>query len=1355
MLASSFGDPVIGVDVHFQLMPAPPAPPIPAPIPNPFTGVVFDPVGLAVGIAIGAAVSAVLGAPIQGPVLYWGAFPATNTGTEAKHVPGHILIPPGVGWAPFPKTPKPVIHPGEVPAPGLPVKPENDAVVVFGSKTVTVMGSNAVRLGDIALSCSEPVRLPSSVVMAVPKGAPILIGGPPSLDIMAAILASLRTRFVSDSLHAALSRLKPSRFRNFLNRAVCFFTGHPVDVASGRVMTSAVDFDLPGTLRFPIERVYSSAFADRAGVLGHGWSLSADQAIWRERGRVVLLAEDGREIEFDTFDCPDHTMRPGQTVWNRAERLSLRCELDGKWQVVDAQGTVRQFEPVGRDDGRAMLTRMFDRARSETIELSYDKLGRLQTMRNAAGVRLLFRHDAAGRIRDIHVAAAGDRSGRLHRRFVYDAHGDLIEATDALGHRWRYGYVTHLLTQETNRNGLSFYFVYDGLGADARCVRTWGDDGIYDHALAYDTGNHTTFVTNSLGAVTQYHTDLVGRVTKIVAPHGGETTIEYDPDHHDKISETDALGHKTEYRYDARGNLVEVVEPDGTVTTTRYDDNNCPVQLHAPCEAQWDFQYDRERRLLRVRAPDGATTSYGYRGSKLDYAVDPAGGRTQFEYDAAGRLAARTSAGGRKVAWQYDELGRITAKTDAAGNVQRRSYDGEGRVVRVDEPDGNIRELGYDGEGNIVRCRDRLRDVELSYWGLGLLASRTSGGHTVRRQYDTEGRLLAVVNERGLRHEFERDEQGQIVVERAYDGSERTFLRDVLGRPTEVLRPDGKTTTYAYDSANRVVATEHGDGSQVQYTYRADGHLVRAQNADGVVELERDALGQVLRERQGEDWVATQYDHRRRPTAFATSKHAREEIARDPDGRVLHVAFEAEGQRWDAHFDRDDAGREVARRLPGEVSSQWQRDRLGRPSEHRIGTPHQVLRQRRYEWELDRRLHAVGGPTETDRRLEYDHRGFLTRVSEPESVEERAFDGVGNLYGRADGRDREYGKAGELLAATSEAGVERYEYEGEGRLVAKTGTDGGIWAYRWNDEGNLTEVSTPEGSTISFRYDPFGRRIEKRARGKITRWLWNGNVPCHEWTEDDPDASANDLPAANDGSGPNTTTWLFEPGTFTPMARIDDDGAASIVADHLGTPLEVVDGAGRRVWTGNADSRGTMSPAGAPEGCPFRFPGQYADAETGLHYNRFRYYDPQMGAYISRDPIGLRGGLRYYGYVGDPFGRCDPLGLIDPWDIAFSQDSIGDTFLHGDWAGRTLDEAIAATRDLGHLPDGLELNVMSLNDQWVTLNNRTLYVLQQANLPQVHPNDVGHSGINQLNKLLDGGAPLPLGEQPEVRSSCS
>ena len=107
--------------------------------------------------------------------------------------------------------------------------------------------------------------------------------------------------------------------------------------------------------------MYSSAFASRSGPLGHGWSSSLDQAVWRERGKVVLLAGDGREIEFDTFDLPDHVMKPGHEVQNPIERLRLRCLEDGRWEIEDVAGVVREFGPVaGRDDGRAPIQRVRD-----------------------------------------------------------------------------------------------------------------------------------------------------------------------------------------------------------------------------------------------------------------------------------------------------------------------------------------------------------------------------------------------------------------------------------------------------------------------------------------------------------------------------------------------------------------------------------------------------------------------------------------------------------------------------------------------------------------------------------------------------------------------------------------------------------------------------------------------------------------------------------------------------------------------------------------------------------------------------------------------------------------------------------
>ena len=151
-------------------------------------------------------------------------------------------------------------------------------------------------------------------------------------------------------------------------------------------------------------------------------------------------------------------------------------------------------------------------------------------------------------------------------------------------------------------------------------------------------------------------------------------------------------------------------------------------------------------------------------------------------------------------------------------------------------------------------------------------------------------------------------------------------------------------------------------------------------------------------------------------------------------------------------------------------------------------------------------------------------------------------------------------------------------------------------------------------------------------------------------------------------------------------------------------------------------------------------------------YHFFRYYSPESGTYVSQDPIGLSGGMpNMYSYVFDLNSRIDPYGLMDPWDIAFSQNSISNVIADGPRAGELVEDLIEEAADLGRLPDGLTLNVMELNGgrDIVALNNRTLYIAQEAGLTNIHPNF--QDNINKLNKLLDGGMPLPLGEQPEVK----
>ncbi len=151
---------------------------------------------------------------------------------------------------------------------------------------------------------------------------------------------------------------------------------------------------------------------------------------------------------------------------------------------------------------------------------------------------------------------------------------------------------------------------------------------------------------------------------------------------------------------------------------------------------------------------------------------------------------------------------------------------------------------------------------------------------------------------------------------------------------------------------------------------------------------------------------------------------------------------------------------------------------------------------------------------------------------------------------------------------------------------------------------------------------------------------WDGDDLVHERVHDD------------DGTVTSpVTTWVFEPGMFTPLAKLEGRTRFGIVTDHLGTPAILTTEAGAIAWRAQLDVYGVVR---EEEGVardedrtanPWRFPGQYEDAETGLYYNRFRYYDPELGRYLSEDPIGLRGGVGLFGYVHDPLWWLDVLGL--------------------------------------------------------------------------------------------------------------
>ncbi|WP_370664398.1 RHS repeat domain-containing protein [Porphyromonas macacae] len=196
----------------------------------------------------------------------------------------------------------------------------------------------------------------------------------------------------------------------------------------------------------------------------------------------------------------------------------------------------------------------------------------------------------------------------------------------------------------------------------------------------------------------------------------------------------------------------------------------------------------------------------------------------------------------------------------------------------------------------------------------------------------------------------------------------------------------------------------------------------------------------------------------------------------------------------------------------------------------------------------------------------------------------------------------------------------------------------GDWANEWQGNGMLKSVKRPDGETVSFEYDPLGRRISKTYQDRTTRWVWDGNVPLHEWTDEE-----------------DITTWVFEEGSFVPCAKLQNGESYSIITDYLGTPTEMYNSKGKKTWSAELDIYGCVRTfrGRSLSDCPFRYQGQYEDEETGLYYNRFRYYDPNTGTFISQDPIGLAGNNpTLYGYVKDTNNWIDSLGLLNEFGIA-------------------------------------------------------------------------------------------------------
>ncbi|MFJ9863701.1 putative T7SS-secreted protein [Streptomyces sp. NPDC101165] len=1021
--------------------------------------------------------------------------------------------------------------------------------------------------------------------------------------------------------------------------------GDPVDVATGKMFLPQTDAALPGVLPLVLKRRVESGY--RLGRwFGASWSSTLDQRLEIDAQGVVFVTEDGLLLAYP------HPAPGLPTLPSHGPRWLLDRVEDG-YTITDP-GTLRTWHFADRGENLAVLEQIDDR-NGNWITFEYDEEGTPRAVVTSAGqgVRITTH---SGRVTAYHLAATGQEL----KRFGY-TEGDLTEVINSSGLPFRFAYDdSGRVTSWTDTNDRSYAYEYDD---QDRCIAQTGSAGHLATRFSYqepdpETGLRVTTATNGEGHTRRFQVNEARQVVAEIDPLGAETR--YGRDRYNRLLfQTDPLGRTTTFRYDDEGNLTSVVRPDGREARAEYNALGLPVKVVNPDGTLVRQTYDERGNRTSVTDPAGQTTHFTYtQAGHLTSVTDPLANATRVVCDRAGLPLKITDPLGATTRYERNALGRPTAITDPLGATTLLEWSTEGHLTRRTAPDGTTETWTYDGEDNCTSHTDPIGGVShFEYTHFDLLTART-GPDGVRYEFDhdSELRLTKVTNPQGLTWTYEYDAAGRLVTETDFDDRTLTYAYDSAGRLTSRRNVLGEVVSYERNELGQVTRKDAA-GQITTYAYDFTDQLAQATGPDGTsLNLLRDRYGRLHSETVNGRTLTYAYDALGRRTGRTTPTGAATTWSYDAAGR--RTGMVASGRAID--FTYDEAGRELTRRLGGTTTLDHTFDALGRLTTQSVtGAEGRSVQHRAYSYRADGNLIGIDDQLTGSRQFDLDAAGRVTAVHAAGWTERYAYDEAGNQTQASwpanhPGQEA-VGPRTYTGTRITRAGNVRYEHDALGRITLRQKTrlsrKPDTWCYEWDAEDRLTSVTTPNGTRWRYTYDPLGRRTAKlrlAADGETVvervDFAWDGTTLCEQTTR------SPDLP------NPVTLTWDHQ--GLRPLAQTERITAAdapqdeidsrffAIVTDLLGTPSELIDEHGDIAWRTRSALWGTTAwAANSTAYTPLRFPGQYYDPETGLHYNYFRHYDPESAQFLSPDPLGLAPAPNPTTYVVNPHAWADPLGL--------------------------------------------------------------------------------------------------------------
>ncbi len=910
----------------------------------------------------------------------------------------------------------------------------------------------------------------------------------------------------------------------------------------------------------------------------------------------------------------------------RNRRTTTTVHLDRVTSATHPEGlavatTVRTFDAVGN-----LLTEEFPNGNTQTS--NWDGLNRLLNTSDDMGAISSFEYDARGN-------RTAETNARGHRTELdYDALDRVVErrlptvtvpATQPRVETFTYDVVGNQLSV-TDVRGFTVDIEYDRLNRETRRILPptatgFGNEGStarYETSQTYDRVGNVLTRTNARGLTTSFEYDGLNRLVRQQdpGPLSYVQTFQYDAIGN-QVEHIDRRGIAQRFTFDRENRDIAQSRDGLQLLSRRYDANGNKVSETDANGATTSWNYDERDLALVENRPETSTTVFHYdaMGSVI-LEIDPVGRESSRAYDLRQRLSSETTGAGETTLYEYDLAGNRTLTQRPEGGTWRNSYDEANRIQSVTSPAGTT-SYTYDEAGNLLEHLDAENSATtFSYDALSRQATKTMADSSAEAmRYDENGNITGLrdaVGQEITRSYDVLDRETSVTYPEPVNDPDRTdFLSEISmtydpsGNPTLIEEQytgatGTRVTTRTYDTFDRLETVTDPQGETLSYRYDPNGNRTRLEDSDG---------------------LATTYtfDGLNRPTTVTTDGGTTE-YRYYRDSRLERVTY-PNGTTADTTYDL--AGRTET------ITNRWNSALVSS-----------------YSYEYDRngnrtvQVEENGGAAETT-TYSYDLADRLTQVVYPDKTTTYTYDGVGNRLTEVDTstsgvtRDRTLSydsrhRIESMIDALDATQSVTYSWDPNGNLRTRSqGSETREHFYDSRDQ--LTEVRTNGLLSGYYQYDYQGLRIRKSGGPEGTvRYVYDDQSVLQQ----------------TDDNGFTLSKYDYGPDRLLSLNNTSE-GRQFYLFDALGSISNLIqpDGAlkARYRW----DAWGNLRSQVGSSANVFGFTGHELDDETGLYYAKARFYDPELGRFLTEDPV--------FGDLSDPpslhwytYGKVNPTVWVDP-----------------------------------------------------------------------------------------------------------